>query len=100
MAVSPKSTRHVGDRSWSADLSCLPVGVLVGAIVFLTPGHPWSIFAFSPEVWGVWSAPLFGVNFTVVYLAAWRAAVLIKRVARDRSKSGRRGDVWDRELDG
>ncbi len=99
MVMADKATPNLDRRTWSAELLCLPFGVLMGAAIFLTAGHPWSVLSFSSEAWGVWSAPLFAANFTIICIAAWRAAVLIQRVGRGRGKSACPGDVWDRELD-
>lgn len=87
-------------RRWQAELRSLPIGVVAGALILLTPGHPWSIAAFSPEVWGGWGALLVGVDFTVICIIAWRIAEAARRLASNGVVSVKGGGVWDRDLDG
>jgi len=98
--ICKKESRVPSSLHWQAEIVYFPIGLLSGVAVFLTPGHPWSISAFSPEVWGIWGALLFGVNFTVISIAVWRTVMLIGRVVRCRVKPAGVSDVWDSELDG
>ncbi len=54
----------------------------------------------SPEFWGIWSAPLFAVNFTVICVAAWRVAVFVRRVGPGQKKRAGCCEDRDCELDG
>jgi hypothetical protein len=87
------------DRNWASEFLSWPIGVLVATAVVLTPGHPWSVWAFAPRTMGVGSALRFGVSFTVLCLAAWRVAEALRRLIREmRCAKSRRG--WDQELRG